>query len=493
MHKKESNLHIEEKVIELFAYDPSLFDEKENLKITAHLSECEYCHDIYKTYQNIYHHISFSQIKPDENDLLFAERIINNLKPKNNFKQLTQKSTLVKIENGDYKIITRPKLFSLQGFTYIIRNYPFQTAGFISIVALLFILSTFLFMKPNKDLNPVHLRIKNEKLIAYNKSGEILWSKIADFGTDSIEILMAPPHYFMKKAIGIFDIDGDGMNEVLISGNIPNTGYYSFDSLYCINYDGKVRWVAYSESKKFNYAPKWKRTHWKIDHFLTVKKKDKTLLVVTACDRTYGGAIISTLNPFTGEVTSTIYHSGHIASAKSIDINEDGNEELILGGISSYYKPFIMVLEQEKFMGVMPDFYSSGHSVRGNASYYILLPITEISKSSQKSKTSVTVEEIIKSNDTGFIAVINEATSMENESPILIYSFDKDLRLRYISANPTYLTKFERQKKIKITSSEIINNYLSTYKDSLLYWNGDDFVNYPAKNKYWDQKFQLPK
>lgn len=224
--------------------------------------------------------------------------------------------------------------------------------------------------------------------------------------------------------------------------------------------------------------------------FHTCAKIKKKLLFVVAHDDAYGGCVISTLNPSNGKVTSSLYHSGHITAAANFDIDSDGNDEIFFGGVSSYYKPFLMVIEKDTLMGVMPDFYSTGHKVLGNASYYILFPLTELAAELSKTK-SMEIKKIEKFQNTGVTVLIPEFYDKNNEVT-LQYTLDKNYRIKYINATPTYLYYFEKIKKIKVTSPDIINNYLNTYRDSLLYWDGDKFVNYPAQNKYWNQKFRLP-
>ncbi|MEM4325834.1 MAG: hypothetical protein QXU40_00850, partial [Candidatus Pacearchaeota archaeon] len=116
------------------------------------------------------------------------------------------------------------------------------------------------------------------------------------------------------------------------------------------------------------------------------------------------------------------------------------------------------------------------------ADYYILLPLTEISSVLSATK-SIGVTNITKFNDTGITLLVAEYLNNKKDLS-LQYTFDSHYQIKYINATPTYLHYFEKIKKIKITSPDLINNYLSAYKDSLLYWDGDRFVSYPTINKY---------
>lgn len=485
-------LHIEEKIIEAFVFHPESFNEVETNEIINHINECNYCKDIYEIYQSIYKNINnISDIIPDSNDIDLAEKIVNKFKPESNLKLLTQKSSIIKInDSGDYQIITKPKILSLHGLAYLFKNYPVQSVSYISLAAALFFFVIFFLKKPFADVNPVYLKIKDDILFAYNKTGDILWKKTVDYmPTNNIDSLVNPALGGRRYLI-LDDIDNDGYNELLITGTHYDIGIYRSDTLYCFNHDGTLRWKSYPENYKYNYAHEWKRTHWVISHFLSAERKHKKTLFLAAHDYYYGTTIISTVNPINGKVTSSLYHSGYINSANHFDIDNDGNEEIFFGGVSSYYKPFLMVIDKDTLMGVMPDFYSAEHKVKGNASYYILFPVTELASALSRTK-SIGMSSISKFKDSGIMVMTLEYFDQKNEVA-LQFILDKNFKIQYISATPPYLYHFEKIKKIKITSPDIINNYLAAYKDSLQYWDGERFVNYPARNKYWDESLQLP-
>ncbi|MDH7605311.1 MAG: hypothetical protein QHH13_10450 [Melioribacter sp.] len=482
--------HIEESTLELFAYNPEKFLDNEKDKIIQHLKICKYCEELYKIFTAIHSEINKNiDIDPDGSDILLAEKIANNFSTNEKLLHIPKVNSIV-VHDAKFEIIEKPQKFSLDYIRYFIKSNPIKSIGFSFSLALLIITFITLFQSTYslKSKNPVTLSVYNFILKAYNKNGDLLWKMNVDglprWSIDSLTMEN-------NKYLYLYDIDNDNKNELLLTGFRLRTGLYKNDTLYCFNYDGTLRWKISPENNKYNYAPQWKRTEWRISNFFVANRNKQNILYIIANDNYFGSCVISTINPITGEVTSSLYHSGHLSAAAHFDIDNDGDEEIFLGGVSSYYKPCLIVVDTDKLMGVMPDFYSSGHKVPGNAYYYILLPVTDVAKNFSVTK-SIGVTAIEKFGKNGVLVFVNEYSINTNVYAALEYVFDNNFVVQYITATPTYLKLFEQIKNKKITSVNIVSDFLKPYKDSLQYWDGNEFVYNPVPNKYKNQKFQLP-
>lgn len=483
--------HIDENILEKFAMDKQLFDDDKIVSIEMHLKDCEHCRELLSFYSESLTEIEEVSLRePSDIDYNFAQKIRHKLEPEES-KLLRDKNGAVQIFNGSAEIVTKNSIYSLQNIYRLIRTYPISSFSFASIclMAAAFLVTTV--KTTFKDKNPVTLEIKHSVLYSYNKAGELLWSKNIDgIYADKIDSVMIFTEG-RKRCISLLDIDGDNKNEILISGSNVEKGFYRTDSLYCFNYDGTKRWAVSPEDQKFNYAPKWKRTNWWVVEFFTTKSQNGIQLYVLANVETYGGTVMSTLNPQTGEVTSSLYHSGHYTTQFHYDMDGDGSDEIFLGGISSYDKPFVMILKQPYLMGVMPDYFSSGHKVPGNAWYYILIPNSKLGPIANVYQTG-SVDVIKKFEKNGFVCYSNDVFA---DKPInskrLLFSFDEEARIKFINYSTQYRMLYDEMLKKGKLNQEIAS-YLATLKDSIKYWDGDKFVNYPTPNKYWQQKFRLP-
>lgn len=483
-------MHIDEETLEKFILVPDLLGDTARDKIKDHIEGCSRCKVLYNTLTKINNEIN-NEIgnEPLDIDEEVARRILIR-KEKIESARLLTAANSIQIFNGKAEIISRPKLYSLQGIGYLIKHFPAQVGSFglVAVLAIGFIIVTL--RNSQKDLNPVTLKTQSSILSAFNKEGDLLWKKnidgIPDYGIDSLKSWV----YGQKRYLNLVDIDGDGKNELLISGRLEDSGLFRTDSLYCFNNDGTLRWVASPENKKFDYAPTWKRTHWDVTEFFTVKTKSGTKLFVYAPVASFGGTILSSINPIDGRVLSSIFHSGYSVSQYHFDLDKDGNDEIILGGTSSFDKPFLMILKSDFLMGVMPDHFTKQSFIKGNALYYILLPVSSLGKLLSTTSGSY-VSNIYRYNKDGIAVLSNDVAWNEKTQITLQFAFDSTFTCKSVTGGTSYGVFYDKYYKKGLLKTPIDSLYKSL-KDSVLYWDGDKFVNYPAKNKYWDEPFKLP-
>ena len=491
VRERELTLHIEENKIEQFVLEPDVFNDTEKSEILAHINNCSSCKEIYDTYNNIYADLAAGINRPGtSNDEEIARRIYQRLSNSEERKLLSEKAATVQVYDGKTAIVERPKLFSLSNIYYFIKTYPAPAFGLLAITALALAFIIGQAKRTFKDENPVFCKMENYILTAYNNSGEILWKKdvygIPNERIDSLINWM----YGDKRYINLLDIDGNGKNEVLISGRRGLNGIFKPDSLYCFNSDGSIRWIIGVENQKFNYAPNWKRTKWIIRDFFTAKTKHGNKLFLVANDDTYGTALVSSVNPKTGEITSTIYHSGWFSSQIHFDIDGDGEDEIVLGGTSSYQKPFIMILKtNNKLIGVMPDFYNTQKRyIKGNAEYYVLFRVSNLGKAVSVSG-SYDIQELKRYTANGIMVSTQEVVSDNSnyKGLSLQYVLNNQMVVQYITPHVSFIKLYPELLKKHVVKEPLDSNYWKAMKDSVLYWDGDRFVNYPTKNKYWDK------
>ncbi len=479
-------MHIEETNLELFAYKPESFSVTEKEEILSHLDKCSLCRDIYNTYQNIYTGID-SAIggQPDENDKELAEKIVNKFEGKQNLKLLTDEKTSVRIFDGKVEIVTKPKFFSLQNIYYLAKNYPVQFGSMVIVTALALAFLVNIVQKKSVDDNPVFADVRNSALNIYNSSGDILWKKTSD-GIPEVKSDVLLNWASQKRYVNIFDLDSDGKNEVLISGELYNKGVFKPDSLYCYESDGSRKWVSYPEDISFAFVPKWKRTTWQIRDFFTIKTNKQNRLFVIANDVVYAMTIISEIDPNNGKVLASLYHSGWFMTDLPFDINKDGSEEIFIGATSNdYQKPVLIVLKPSELKGALDktEFFNQGKITKGNPLYYILFPVSDFGKYLSKSN-SYNIYRIHKT-DKGISLESEEAYT--NGQLGLVFSLDKDMNvINLIPTNP-YQKQYDDLYKKGLFKQPLDSLYWKAIKDSILYWDGDKLVNYPTKNKYWNQ------
>ena len=484
-------MHVDENKIEQFVLEPDVFNDTEKSEILAHINSCSVCKEIYDTYSNIYADLAAGINRPGTtNDEEIARRIYQRLSNSEERKLLSKKAAAVQVYNGRTEIVERPKTFSLSNFYHFIKTYPIPSLGFaiIGALALAFIVGQS--KSYFKDNNPYSLDVKENKILVYNKEGDLLFTKSSS-GLPNYDLVTLINWTFGKRRyLSLQDIDSNGKKALLVTGEYSMYGFYKSDSVYCFNSDGSLRWVISPEDAKHNYAPSWKRTRWGVRDFFTVKTQTGNKLYVIANDDSYAGTVVSQVDTKTGKILSSIYHSGWITAEDHFDIDGDGNEEIILGGTSSFDKPSLMVLKSNNSLkGVMPDLYQTQkNAAKGNAEYYLLLRVSDLGKLLSEAGVN-DVYEIRKFEKYGIELITREV--VENKYIYdydgLVYAFDGNLNAKHITASAFFSKSYSdlyEKGKIKVPLDSI---YFKTLKDSILYWDGDRFVNYPTQNKYWNQ------
>lgn len=481
-------LHIEENKIEMLILSPMSFSEIEKKDILLHLGKCNLCHEIYETYIKIYEDIHLRDLNdPTVNDEEIAKKIHAKFHQVNESKLLSENSEAVQIYNGKTEIVTRRKLFSLQNIFYFVKSYPAPSFGFVIVSALAIAFIVGQVKNTIKDKNPVFADVKSGALNIYNNSWEALWKKAA-YGIPELKSEMLSDWGFpFKRHVNISDIDSDNKNEVLVSGDFTDKGLYRTDSLYCYNFDGTKRWVTGPENIHSGSIPNWKRTEWLIQDYLTINTRGNKRLFLVANDWTYALTLVSEIDPKNGQVLSSIYHSGWFFSDLLLDLDNDGNDEIILSGTSNdYYRPVIMVLRAGGFKGAIDksELLNPNDNHKGNALYYLLLPVTNYH---QKYASSGVVElREIRKTDKGFTVITFEVQPKNvNGTFGLVYSFDKNMQIRNIIPTNWFQKQYNDLYEKGVFKEPLDSNYFQNLKNSILYWDGDKFVNYPTKNKYY--------
>lgn len=478
-------MHVNDEKIELLVLEPERFSLEERDQILAHINSCSLCKEVYDTYKNMYNEIyNGMETPPAVNDIEFATKIKQRISTKEDNYLLTENAHTVQIYNGNTEIISKRKSLTLQNIYYFVKSYPVPSFGFavITVLAVAFIIGQV--KNSIKDTNPTFADVKNGSLNIYNSTGDLLWKKPASGISIANSDTFFRWVYGNHRSINITDLDTDGKNEILVTGDQMTIGQFKCDSLYCFNSNGTRRWVASPESEKYNYAPNWKRTGWEIRDFFTVRWGKKIKLYAIANDKIYGGAIISEIDSKSGKILGSLYHAGYFSQALSYDINGDGNDEIFLGGSSTgYYHAFFMAVEPDKLMGAIhnENHLKQFNLIKGNPEYYILMPISNFGRLLMPSE-SYDVAEIRGGNKT--VTVFSIEAIIHNKQYPILYTFNKDMRVINVFPSTSFLKEYDTMLHSGKLTVPLDSNYWNSLKDSVLYWDGDKYVNYPAKNRY---------
>ncbi len=202
----------------------------------------------------------------------------------------------------------------------------FAIIAMLSIVAGLWA-ARHIYLKPRPV---VSLRFSAATLTAVDRQGRVVWEY------QFPKPYLTPEAENLAKAIAIFDLDGDGLPEVLFRYTpAPQHGEVSGMELYCFSRDGKVLWrfvpgrVVSDGSEKL-LPPYFISTV----QVIPARNSEGPWIAVSSNHYLSHPNQVAILDR-NGSLVGEYWHSGHLTAMGHADLDGDGIEELLLGGVDN--------------------------------------------------------------------------------------------------------------------------------------------------------------
>ncbi len=235
-----------------------------------------------------------------------------------------------------YDVLKRRNLVEIKKINPIVRSGKFVKKNWVSatIVILLTILFTYLFTVDFDD-NPTILAADGSTLFIKNKNDKILWTKNITLNEKDL-----------IRCARIIDIDGDGINEVILTYESDKKNGNPIDNsmVSCYNKDAGLIWkysfgdTVYSRREVLNTE-----YHLNIIDTLTFTK-EKSLFLISSNGPSFSSAIFR-IDLRTGQrLPGTFWASGHIIDCKIKDINKDNKPEMIGVGYDNGYEDAVFFI-----------------------------------------------------------------------------------------------------------------------------------------------------
>ena len=349
--------------------------------------------------------------------------------------------------------------------------YAYSTWKSMILVIVLTLISIYLFALDFDD-NPAMFEQKGKLLTVQNKNGKMLWN---------INLIFDPIVIGQDLAAGsrkIIDINGDGLNEILICEE---------DFSYDDNRRGRI--VCFDNKKNVVWNYNFKDTvltfrSWTKNYFVSIIdtltiQNSKALLLRARNEPNFPNAVFM-LDLKTGkrlDSLNTLWNAGGITNSILGDFNEDGKKELVLGGINNGYECavfFSVNLDRIKGQTPSKDRYVFKDIQKALLNNYILLPHTDYGK-------LIFRHNVVPYNTLFFDSKSKEfqvSTYEGLDNPILFhYRFDKNFNFLWVDCADN-----AQQLRDSLVSQGILrppytntNEYFKILKDQIRYWDGEKF------------------
>jgi len=224
------------------------------------------------------------------------------------------------------------------------------------------------------------------RLLALGDKGNILWVK--QFST-SIGC-----NRLLEKPAKVVDIDADSVNEV-ITGLYSSPFVYQSDKIVCLNSRGFVRWefVPGASITWHDYAfPNMFRL-W--GYSIGSLANGKKFIVAVANHDMDSPSQVAVLDA-QGKAMGGYWHTGWIFSHLVMDLDYDGNDEIIVGGVDDLRKkPFLAVIRPEIPWSIspVPAGYAPGFATGEEISYF-LFPQTDAAEALDRTSRVVELKKL---------------------------------------------------------------------------------------------------
>lgn len=360
---------------------------------------------------------------------------------------------------------------------------PLAVIGFFSIflVVIIFALIVFIFLPSHENLIPADFEVKNSCLIIYNSTGQELWTHELKESLDysAYKRKELPASGLSSKAnLNVYfkDIDQDKKINVIFGVQTKNE---SGEKVLCFDERGKVIW-SFIPGRAVRFGDYLISEDFCVRLLRVVDLNQDGYLetVIIACHKVHFPSRVVVLD-FQGKIMGEYWNIGHLNCVEIADLDNDGFQEIILGGVNnSYRKACLLVLDIRKMSGCSPrnddPRFSCSELGRSTEKYYLLIPPNKLGRLFYLYETVDSID-LFKNNR------LQICTNFSR----IIYEFNYRLETTYVYFGDEFIFKYEQLRqegKIKeplasLDAKKLLNN--------VLYWDGEKWQKKATPNKYW--------
>ncbi|MCG2588464.1 hypothetical protein [Rhodohalobacter sulfatireducens] len=334
------------------------------------------------------------------------------------------------------------------------------------------------------DKNPNTLQYEGEQMTLMNQYGQKIQSlKVGSVIVEAIQQSQNP--IFPYKAL-LHDLNNDGINELFFSRMLSEQNFNSPEELiaYSVSGDSIIWKKNLSFDLEFPNKPEIQENGYKV-YSLNIINSSKDNLIVNIGHGRFFPSIILKLNAETGEESSRYIHSGRIKQTKVVDIDNDGDQEVIGLGQNNAFDEITVffALEADKIVGYSPstDEYTVLGYTPAEHEYYVQVPRSIVGQVFKRRVVNNTPEAFFVNSDEELFRVrVNDFRLPENDPfqvnyAALIYMIDYNFRVRSIGTQSYYDLWAKNLYEDGMIPFEPDHEYFEAFKDSLLYWDGQRF------------------
>ncbi len=352
------------------------------------------------------------------------------------------------------------------------RSVWVEVPALLVLLALLFYLVVPARYMPWFDDNPAYFSINSEKsrIEVYNANEQQLWNVTYPGRLHTGEKRTFPNY--------VYDLQGDGKNEVFY---IPCT-YDSSDArdwLHVYSYKGERLFKQYCPILG-EYPHDDSSTLYNTGSIFIAELQDEAI-IITIVDQENPARSHYRFWNSAGDSLGWYINSGHGIFDEALDINGDGNKELLFMVFNNRMKCCaLLILRPDSMYGVSPPYQYTDFDLswvkRGNQMAYILFPKTDLGEIDLESLLNSGSSEGISMESDSVLKIPIVESIQGYQNATIIYYLNKRLRVYRVVRSD----RFEKRRNDLVREGKLplVNwtEYQAALRDTVTYWTDSGWV-----------------
>jgi hypothetical protein len=452
--------HPSENTLELFVLNaPSVAGQRR--EIEAHLNRCDGCRQLVTQMGMFYGHAE--RLEGNEGNMSIDQMLAK------------RPDALLRRYRQERQVFAVPERSRLVRISDFMRSHPYISGGGALFGLALLSIAVVVLTSSIRDKNPsfVHVNAQQGMIEVYNQKKEKLWQLP---GTNLQQ--SEDPHFYQQsQRVGAVDLDGDGTREVLSCLQIASSVGQENDGFSILSADRTVRsFVRFERPIKYNgldYPSKLSPLAFVAGHSANGESD-----IFVAALNSRSPMILARLNS-RGEVIGEYWHFGHLPLVLITDIDGDGKEEIVLGGVDDTRDsnggrfPVVVILDPERIEGITESGATRGFGkqIATAEKYHIRFPISDLEAAINAPGSVTGMERLVFNGEPALSFWVKQRLNGEI-AVAFEYIFSHRLQILQVrSSGPSEILRGRLVKEGKLTGV-IDSIYLRNLKRQLMYWDG---------------------
>lgn len=367
-----------------------------------------------------------------------------------------------------------------------VKSYKNSMASVPVIVVLLGIIGWLIFGPV--DQNPVDVEYRGEQMLLKNQFGQTIHS--IEVGAMIIEDLNQVRNEYTRNKAAFIDINHDGVNEVIYSRNFNDENESKQEELvaYSVLGDSLIWTKQLRFALHFPNKPFIDDDPFRVFNIQAIEDSANVShqILVNVSHNNFFPNLLLNLDASTGAEIGSYLHTGRIHQILTYDLTEDGKDEIIGIGINNAFDQaaIAFILRSDDINGHSPltEEYNIQGYLKANEMEYIMFP-RSIVGDAFRMRVMNNVPYYIQIDEEEktilfriFDFILRGDNLFQNDSAGLLFYFNYDLDIQSVATDSNYDLWAKNLYEDGRIPFEPDNKYFEAFKDSILYWDDNEFV-----------------